>query len=377
MTTPGFDAASGLYYAPDPDLVLPPIPNRPSAADLCAAVERLDDVIAEFQFVSPADRAHALALALLPAARELIPGSTPLHLIDATAPGTGKTLLAQALLGPTIGPHIAMLGECNDGDEWRKRLTSKLRTGPAVVMFDNIRKRLDSGHLALALTTGLWEDRILGESIVVNLPVRNIWVATGNNLRLSTELMRRAIRVRLDANVERPWLRQGFRHTALLAWVATHRGELLAAVLTLVHAWIIEGRPAYDGRTVGSFDAWARTIGGILKVAGVSGFLANAEQVYDDADDELEAWRRLVAEWWNRLADQPVRCADLLGLVEALCIDGLGLNGVSERGRQTALGRKLREYRDRVIGEYRVTQAGHQHGASLWRLVRLTPPAPA
>jgi putative DNA primase/helicase len=38
--------------------------------------------------------------------------------------------------------------EGRDEDEWRKRLTSRLATGPAVILNDNLRRRLEDAALS-------------------------------------------------------------------------------------------------------------------------------------------------------------------------------------------------------------------------------------
>jgi hypothetical protein len=61
------------------------------------------ELLGDFGFASEADRAHAIALGLLPLVRGWIEGSTPLHLIEAPLRGTGKTLLWRSLMAITIG----------------------------------------------------------------------------------------------------------------------------------------------------------------------------------------------------------------------------------------------------------------------------------
>ena len=109
--------------------------------------------------------------------------------------------------------------EGRDEEEWRKRITAKLRGSPALILIDNLRHELNSGTVAAAITSVAWEDRILGKSETVRLPVRNTWVATGNNPALSDEIARRTVRIRLDAKIDKPWLREptAFRHPNLRA----------------------------------------------------------------------------------------------------------------------------------------------------------------
>ena len=216
--TPGYSPASRMFYAPARGLVIPDVAADPAAEDVALARGLLlDDLLVDFPFTSDAERAHALSVLLLPFARELIDGPTPLYLVEKPTPGTGASLLVTALLWPGIGRDVATLTEGTDEESWRKRLTSTLRSSPTAITIDNLRRRLDSAALSSAITATTWTDRILGRTENIRLPVRCVWLATGNNPALSNEISRRTIRVRLDARVDRPWLRSGFRHDPLLA----------------------------------------------------------------------------------------------------------------------------------------------------------------
>ena len=269
VTEPGYHAATRLLYEPPPGFVLPAVPERPTRAETDAArTLLLDGLLGDFPFTNEAERAHALALILLPFMRALIDGPTPLHLIEKPTPGTGATLMIDAIAVVTTGVSASVMVEGRDDEEWRKRLTAKLRQIPSIVLIDNLRRRLDAAPLAAALTAPWWEDRILGKSETVRFPIRCTWIATGNNPQFSNELARRLVRIRLDAHVDQPWRREGFRHANLLAWTRANRAALVAACLTLGRAWIAAGRPRHDGM-LGSFEAWAGIMGGILEAAGV------------------------------------------------------------------------------------------------------------
>jgi hypothetical protein len=175
--------------------------------------------------------------------------------------------------------------EGRDDDEWRKRVTAKLRQIPAIVLIDNLRARLDSSAVAAVLTAPFWEDRILGASEMARLPIRCLWIATGNNPEFSNEMARRLLRIRLDPHEERPWQRTGFRHPDLMTWVRANRPRLVAACLTLCQAWIAAGKPR-GARTIGSFENWAHVVGGVLEVASIPGFLGNLDEMMEASDSE-------------------------------------------------------------------------------------------
>jgi hypothetical protein len=80
--------------------------------------------------------------------------------------------------------------EGRDEDEWRKRLTAKLRDIPSMLLIDNLRRQLDASSVAAALTAPYWEDRVLGKSEMTRFPIRCVWIATGNNPQFSNEIAR-------------------------------------------------------------------------------------------------------------------------------------------------------------------------------------------
>ena len=368
---PGYHEASRIYYVPVAGFRIPPLPNgAPSAREVAdAKTVILDNALVDFPFVGESERAHAIALLILPFVRELIAGPTPLHLIEKPGPGTGGTLLAEALLHPATGQQLAVMTEGRDEDEWRKRLTAKLRLGPVAVVIDNLRRRLESSALSSAITALIVEDRILGQSEMVRLPVRCVWTATGNNPAVSNEIARRTVRIRLDAKVDRPWLRDGFCHPDLRQWIAEERGALVWAALVLALAWIAEGRPL-GSKKLGMFEDWSQVIGGILEVARIPGFLANAEEFYEASDAELAAWRTFVSVWWEKYRDEEVGVGDLWKLVnpeDGEPID-LDLGKGNERSQRTRFGILLTKQRDRQFDGFRIEKAGTKHRSQLWRL---------
>src|SRR5262249_46038918 len=151
----------------------------------------LEELLGDFPFRDDASRAHALAALLLPFVRHLIDGPTPLHLLDAPVEGTGKTLLAAVIALVATGRSAEALAEGSGDEEWRKRLTAVLAEGPTFILLDNLRRVLDSGALAAALTAVVWKDRLLGFSKMAVLPNTAVWLASGNNTSLSRELIRR------------------------------------------------------------------------------------------------------------------------------------------------------------------------------------------
>jgi hypothetical protein len=293
----GYDRATQLYYAPEPGLAVPKIPDSPKRKDVEASLALIREAIGEFPFAdgaSGASFANALALFLTPVVRPMIPGNVPLAMIDKPAAGTGATLLAQALSLVVAGSTKREINATENDEEMRKAITTALSAGATVVILDNVEGGLKSSSIARVLTNDTWEDRLLGANVAVRVPNRATWLMTGNNLKLRGDIARRTYWIHLDAKVARPWRRRSFTHPDILGWTRENRGALLGAALTLARAWVIDGMPLAVGGMMGGFDQWVRTIGGILATAGVEGFLGNLDQMYADADEEDSQWEEFL-----------------------------------------------------------------------------------
>ena len=390
QTEPGYHPASRTYFAPAEGFVVPDVPQWPTPNDIAKAVGLITvELLGDFPFTGPSELAHGVALLLQPFARDMIEGATPMHLFEKPSPGTGATLLTDTLGYPATGRRLAAMTEGKSEDEWRKRITATLKDGPAYLQIDNVRSRLDSSALSAAITANVWEDRILGVSQNIRIAVRCAWLATGNNPAMSNEMTRRTVRIRLDAKCDEPWLRKGWRHPDLRTWAKTNRGSLVWAALVLIQAWIAEGRPEFTGQKLGMFESWSATIGGILAVAGIPGFLTNCDEFYSASDDETAGWREFIANWWVRFGDREITSKELWGMIgegedteEAPCDLGQG----NPRSRQTRFGKALSKMRDRVFtcevksrDEYnrpqggetrrlRLDRLGAKHSVATWRL---------
>jgi hypothetical protein len=295
LTAPGYDSMTRLYYAPIPTLQVPAIPEHPTPDDIVAALTLIDEIIGQFPYQNQASYANTIALLLTPLIRQAIDGHVPLALIDATRPGTGKSLLAETVALIATGRKATMMTAPYDDDEWRKRIASTLAEGATIITIDNIKARLQAASLDSALTSHTVKERILGESRNGTYAQHATWMATGNNIQVGGDLPRRCYWIRMDARTSKPWTRGGFKHD-LETWVPAHRGEIIAALLTLARAWYDAGQPPMQVPIkMGSFQSWVNTIGGILECGFVEGFLGNTQTLQQD-DDALQ-WAAFLHAW--------------------------------------------------------------------------------
>jgi hypothetical protein len=376
LCSPGYDAATGVYYAPA-DFDAPIVPERPDARAVAQAAELLTEVFCDFPYDGQASRANAVAALATPVLRSLIDGPAPLFLFDKPQAGSGGSLQAEVVALVATGRASAMLTAPKDDEGWRKAITSLLLAGRRVATVDNVDGRLFAPSLSAALTSSVWQDRLLGFSEMVTLPHRVTWLATGNNIMVGGDLPRRCVWVRIDPQQARPWEREGFKHPALLEWVAQHRGAIIGAILVMARAWIVAGRPLPgDLPRLGSFEAWTRTLGGILAHAGIAGFLGNLGEFWDSADEEGAEWQAFLLAWYVRFGEEALTCsqvADALqedaALREALP-GALGDAWAKGKRFSHSLGNALKKRKEMRFpnGLYIAHAAAARGGIAQWRV---------
>jgi hypothetical protein len=213
---------------------------------------------------------------------------------------------------------------------------------------------------------------------MVTVPNQAMWMFTGNNPKLSRDIARRSIRIRIDPRVDHAWLRSSFKHDPLEQWAKAQRHELIHAALVLVQAWIAAGRPLSRAR-LGSFQVWASVMGGVLDVAGVEGFLGNLDALYAHADGDAAAWREFTQVWWAAHRDAQVHVSVLRELCDDKGLLAPFLGDGTARAQQVRLGRALQRVRDRVFGDLRVMVGGADRDSrtlySLQQVDAADPPA--
>lgn len=369
VSTPGYHEKDRLWLHPGNGLDLPEVPKHPTRAQVdearCLFTEEL---FADFPF---ADRVGSMAALLFPFVRRMITGTTPIHLFEAPTPGSGKSLLCNLISIVTTGSSAEARTLPEQEEEVRKMITAELSRARPMILIDNAseRKKLDSAALASVTTTPDWTDRLLGKSKMLSLSNQALWMLTANNPRISNEITRRCIRIRIDPKQDRPWQRQGFKHDPITVWAQKERTRLVHAALSLVQAWIVEGTPA-GSEHLGSFESWVQVIGGLLRVAGVDGFLAKQNDFYAAANSEGEAWRDFVAVWWAAFGNEGKRIAELNDLCEQEGLMNTVRGDKSSKSQQIRLEYALKSSRDRVYGNCRI-ELSRDRGAHKGRLYQL------
>lgn len=292
---PGYDEKTGVLYVPTQEFPL--IPERPTAGDVQLALQTLDEVICDFRFEAPEHRSAWLAAILSPLARFAYDGPTPLFLIDANIRGAGKGLLAQTISHIVLGREMPVSSYAHDTEEMRKKITCIAIAGDRLVLLDNLEGKFGNDALDRALTSTSWRDRILGKSEQIELPLKAIWYATGNNVVVGADTARRIIHVRLDVLEERPEDRDDFKHKNLLLWIDENRPVLFAAALTIVAAYIRAGRPKQELKPYGSFEGWSDLVRSAIVWAGLPDPCLTRDRLAQFADSNENILQQLFPVW--------------------------------------------------------------------------------
>lgn len=295
-------------------LDLPPVSDKPSADEVAEALALLcEDWLGDFPFDTRADRACAIAELLTVLGRQFFP-LAPMFVNDASSAGSGKGLLTTTLSLITTGepPHFMELPA--EGEEQRKTITAALLEGRSVIAWDELHI-IAGKSLAAVMTAENYSARLLGSTKMISVRNRFTQIALGNNVEVRGDMKRRVMPCRIVPHEERPELRSGFRHPDLPAWVRANRGRLLWAGLTLYRNWSARGRRS-GKLTMGSFEHWARIIGGVLQAAGISDFGANTADwlSYSEQDD---GWASHLHQLRQRFGPDRFTVADVADAIEA------------------------------------------------------------
>jgi len=291
LTEPGYDPPTRLYLALDARLEMPAIPAAPTSADALEALSLLRDLLSGFPFVTRVDRAVALSGIMTAVLRGAL-SVAPMHGFRAHTAGTGKSLLVDVAATIATGRLCPVIAAGKTEEETEKRLGALLHDGVSIVSIDNVSGELGGDALAQMTERALVRVRILGKSEAPEFECKAAIFATGNNLVLVGDMVRRAVVCTLDAGVERPELRE-FKFDPIDR-VLQNRGAYVAACLTIALAYKAAGAPKACP-PLGSYGEWSDMVRAPLIWLGEADPVDSMETAREE-DPELAAIRELFAQ---------------------------------------------------------------------------------
>jgi hypothetical protein len=373
VSQPGYDVASGLILAPRGGYQQ--IPETVSREDALQALADLEEVLVDFP-LTPVGRSVAIASMISCAARPAL-GPTPMIIADAPAAGSGKTLLVEECAAIGLGEPVKSDLFRSDSVEFSKTLVSSAMDGRGAIAIDNVAGGVPFGSAELdgmiTSRTGRMGVRLLGQSKKIEISTETVIFATGNGITLAGDGARRALWIRLDAGVEDPEQRTGFKHEFLHEWVTENLSRLHRAVLILWEAFRQANRPRSGKPPLGSFEKWSIHVRDLCLWLGLADPLESRELVRErDPNREFLAAILPALETFdperkgiflNQLVDavtrQPAKHPDLVSALQPVAT-------VTGAIKTSVLGQRLKQFERRVVDGRRLISKMSRLKIRLW-----------
>jgi len=208
----------------------------------------------------------------------------------------------------------------------------------------------------------------------VPTPVNAALYATGNNLEIAGDLIRRCLLCSMDAGVERPELRLFSEN--VIEQTQLKRGELVGAALAMLRAWHIAG--AKTGLTLtplGGFEEWSHRIRDPLVWLGCADPCETMGKIRG-GDPERAALVMVVEQWRGHLVTgQKYTIQEVIGRAVNISAFYTALMNVaaSKSGGVVSndrLGRWLKRVEGKIVNGLRFLQEGSRQGYPCWTLRR-------
>ena len=215
--------------------------------------------------------------------------------------------------------------------------------------------------------------RMLGQSRNAETPVNATMFATGNNLTIGGDLIRRSLLCSMDANCERPELRV-FNVNAVEAAKAS-RGELVASALTVLRAWHLAAPSTPILPPFGSFEEWSHRIREPLvwldKVDPCETLaeIRNSDPNRADILAVIEQWKEHLSVDAHYTVQEVIERAINIG---SFYIALMNVAGARTGGSisNVKLGRWLKQVQRKIVNNLALLQDGNTHGYPQWKLTR-------
>ncbi|MDD5277860.1 MAG: hypothetical protein PHR16_17525 [Methylovulum sp.] len=362
----GYNAKSRLYLTTDFNLHGVKNAALETAKN---ALAHLRGLMSGFPFETEVDEAVALAM-MITAVQRLALETAPLFAISANTPGTGKTQLATGIASLATGENVAVHGYRDNEQETAKMLMSALLQGSPNIVIDNVKLGVGLGGDALCavLSSPVYVDRELGFSRTRTVSTRTLVAATGNNLKLASDITRRALMITLDARCEQPELRQF--EASFVQTCRAQRPAIVKSILTILSAYHTANSPKVNNVRLGTFEMFSDEICRPLVWLGLPDPVLG--QAKADADESVAGLGELLTTWQMEIFDNSVSAAELS---KYPMVNEWFRNEFEDRGGPTVqkISRFLGKFAGRMVGNLRIIKAGAVNHVKIWRLENVEP----
>lgn len=310
----GYHEPTGIYVLPDaPAAEVVPFDD---------AARALPDLLRNFKFREPADRARAVMAIIKPALNAsgmLRSGRVPIDVIEKDKSQAGGGYMAKMIHAVYRCDRPGLIGQTNGGvGSVREAIHTKLIEGHQFIQLDNWKGMLNEPALEIALTENSIDCRMPGVKGVSVDPRQTCFLMTSNGAELTEDLANRANIIRIEKqplgyDEWYPWPEGG-----LLEHVEARQPFYLGCVFAVLRRWHDLGKPLADDNGQHDFRAWARAARYIAQsLLGLADPLEEYRKVQREKATPAMTWLRKVT---LAVADagrdaQPLKASDLLGII--------------------------------------------------------------
>ena len=284
VATFGWHEPSGIFYDG------PEVRTRQGDAALRASIDG-------FSWKDEADRVNLIGALLTMLTIAHWTRGHPFLAINGNKPGVGKSTLARVLAAIVEGQAPPTVSYVANDEELEKQIATRVEAGDRVLIVDNAKATtaISSPVLERCITDAKLSFRRLGSNTAISRPQNDVmFVLTMNMTQLGADLRRRALPLNLEVvgNV---------RHKAYgvddpVGDALAARVQVLGELAGMIRAWVDADRPVpADPARHSTSQKWAATIDGILRHAGMPGFLSNFEESEHAFDPDYAAVRDMAA----------------------------------------------------------------------------------
>lgn len=295
VSTTGYDPQTGIYY--EPAHGYPEILENPTRQDALDALEVILEPFSDFQFKEPCHKSVVVSAIFSIHCRHLC-RTVPLYAVSANTRGAGKGLIVNAISIAATGQEPAKTGVTRDDEEMRKAILAIALEGDRITVFDNVPPGpFGTASLERAITEPVVRERVLGFSKNAEVSLQTVFFATGNNMKYSDDMARRVLPIVLEPDVENPEQRSDFKIANLIDWSIENHPRLTTAALTIIKAYILDGKPDQNLPQYGSFEQWSDLVRNAVVWVGMDDPYEARESLEIEADIGYQNLQSVISAW--------------------------------------------------------------------------------
>jgi len=266
---------------------------------------------------------------------------------DTSGSGAGKDLLVKAISTVAFGnSEPRAVPPRASREELDKTITAELLRGEPFVYLQNFNGlTLQSPVLCVALTERHAQLRIMGKGEMGENATAFIAI-TGNALIIGQDLVRRVIKIDIDARCENPELREFAGD--FLADIRRQRTELLTAALTIWRWGRQTKLTRKRAKPLGGYEQWVAWVRDPLLALGCQDPVARIAEL-KTSDPYRQATVDIFESWWEHHQDKPVKASELAYEVQVSLVPD-----AKKRNRQSVAAR-VAKLADTRVGGFHLT----------------------